>query len=247
MTEPRTSPLIENKNQGTDDYKDLKEELEKSITKKDLSKQSEKNTYGDDLGMGIESGEKSWHMMVQKANSDNHIPVMDQSINLKLKKEDSNRSNKKKEIQLTVDHGSPDSHFEQKRPSQIKTNKNEGKGDNMKKNSVDSSQSVEKKSLFSGSANTKNMNKRTQSYNRTSVASTSQYLGIGSPSRISIDQKKIKFYPELAKFSKSDELLFKFLSKDYGDPFKGQSIDPDVMDYQSPDFGFNNYMIFDDK
>ena len=64
MTEPRTSPLIENKNQGTDDYKDLKEELEKSITKKDLSKQSEKNTYGDDLGMGIESGEKSWHMMV---------------------------------------------------------------------------------------------------------------------------------------------------------------------------------------
>lgn len=48
----------------------------------------------------------------------------------------------------------------------------------------------------------------------------------------------------MAKVSKEDALLFQFLQKDYGDPFKGEKIDPDNMDYQSPDFGFNNYMIF---
>ena len=51
----------------------------------------------------------------------------------------------------------------------------------------------------------------------------------------------------MAKVSKSDELLFKFLQKDFGDPFMGEPIDPDQMDYSCPDFGFDNYMIFDDK
>ena len=47
--------------------------------------------------------------------------------------------------------------------------------------------------------------------------------------------------------SKRDKLLYKFLGKDYGDPFKDKDIDPDDMNYQSPDFGFDDHMVFEEE
>lgn len=34
---------------------------------------------------------------------------------------------------------------------------------------------------------------------------------------------------------------------DQGDPFKGRKIDPDLMKFKNPDFGFNNHLIFEDS
>jgi len=39
--------------------------------------------------------------------------------------------------------------------------------------------------------------------------------------------------------------LFKFLQQDFGDPFKGEVIEPDNVEFSAPDFGFNNDLIFD--
>ena len=44
--------------------------------------------------------------------------------------------------------------------------------------------------------------------------------GVYSPSKETTGQKKVKFYPDMAKISKENEILFKFLQEDYGDPFK---------------------------
>ena len=52
-------------------------------------------------------------------------------------------------------------------------------------------------------------------------------------------------YPEMAKVSKQDELLYAFLKKDYGCPFEGNNTDPDQVGFKSPDFGFDNYLVFD--
>ena len=35
--------------------------------------------------------------------------------------------------------------------------------------------------------------------------------------------------------------------KDFGDPFDGKNIDPDAMNFNCPDFGFDNFLIFDEK
>ena len=40
-------------------------------------------------------------------------------------------------------------------------------------------------------------------------------------------------------------MLYNFLRQDFGDPFGDAKIDPEVLDYQNPDFGFNNYLIFE--
>ena len=72
--------------------------------------------------------------------------------------------------------------------------------------------------------------------------------GIGllnSVPKRSMIQKKCIYYPEMAKVSKQDALLFEFLKKDFGSPFLGQNTDPDQVDNMHPDFGFNNYLIFD--
>lgn len=69
----------------------------------------------------------------------------------------------------------------------------------------------------------------------------------GSPNKKNIHQKKVIFYPDMAKVSKEDAMLFQFLQKDYGDPFDGEEIDPDTVEYQSPDFGFDNYLNFEEK
>ena len=37
------------------------------------------------------------------------------------------------------------------------------------------------------------------------------------------------------------------MCQDFGDPFDGKPIDPDKMEFQSPDFGFNNHLIFEDN
>ena len=71
--------------------------------------------------------------------------------------------------------------------------------------------------------------------------------GAYAPTRNNLTQKKIKFYPEMAKISKKDEKLFNFLVKDFGDPFDGKNIDPDAMNFNCPDFGFDNFLIFDEK
>jgi len=57
--------------------------------------------------------------------------------------------------------------------------------------------------------------------------------------------KKVIFYPEMGKVSREDAFLFAFLKKDYGCPFEGKNIDPDQVKYQSPDFGFDNHLVFD--
>ena len=44
-----------------------------------------------------------------------------------------------------------------------------------------------------------------------------------------------------------NEELFNFLQKDYGDPFKGKAIDPDMVEFNSPDFGFDNELMFEEK
>lgn len=49
----------------------------------------------------------------------------------------------------------------------------------------------------------------------------------------------------MAKVSKEDAILFQFLQKDYGDPFPHRGINPDDVEYQSPDFGFDNYLVFE--
>lgn len=71
-------------------------------------------------------------------------------------------------------------------------------------------------------------------------------MGGYSPTRNSLVKKKVTFYPEMGQVSKNDKFLFNFLMKDYGDPFNGQKIDPDQMDFNSPDFGFDNFLIFDE-
>lgn len=55
------------------------------------------------------------------------------------------------------------------------------------------------------------------------------------------------FFPDLFAVRKQDKLLYKFLMKDYGDPFQNQAIDPDDIEFQSPDFGFDNYLVFEDE
>ena len=43
-----------------------------------------------------------------------------------------------------------------------------------------------------------------------------------------------------------DKLLYEFLQKDYGDPFKHNK-DPNEYKYKSPDFGFDNDMTFEEN
>ena len=62
-----------------------------------------------------------------------------------------------------------------------------------------------------------------------------------------IHQKKVMFYPDIARMKQHDKNLYDFLKKDFGDPFGGKMIDPDDVDFQSPDFGFNNDLIFEDN
>ena len=50
----------------------------------------------------------------------------------------------------------------------------------------------------------------------------------------------------MAKVSQEDRLLFAFMKRDYGCPFEGKQMDPDEMKFQSPDFGFDNYLMFDE-
>lgn len=58
--------------------------------------------------------------------------------------------------------------------------------------------------------------------------------------------KRVKFYPDMAKVSQEDALLFAFMKKDHGCPFKGKNIDVDKMDFACPDFGFDNFLTFDE-
>ena len=46
---------------------------------------------------------------------------------------------------------------------------------------------------------------------------------------------------------KEDEVLFEFNKRDFGDPFRGEGVDPENTKYKSPDFGFNNFIKFDDQ
>ena len=110
--------------------------------------------------------------------------------------------------------------------------------------------SSNKKSV-AGSINTNvraSTKKVTMSHHRQSMASASDahYFGI-SPTKKTCAQKKVKFYPDMAIIAKQDRLLYKFIQKDYGDPFLGKAIDPDDVEFNAPDFGFNNYLVFDEK
>ena len=80
--------------------------------------------------------------------------------------------------------------------------------------------------------------------NNSSIASN--HFGLSPSPEITLMDKKMKFYPDMAKFSKLDEQLFAFLKKDQGCPFKGKKINPDQMDYPSPDFGFDNFLTFEE-
>ena len=68
-----------------------------------------------------------------------------------------------------------------------------------------------------------------------------------SPGRTSLQNKKVMFYPDYADVVKESKMLYNFLLQDYGDPFGDAKIDPDEVEYQNPDFGFNNYLIFESE
>ena len=63
---------------------------------------------------------------------------------------------------------------------------------------------------------------------------------------LNISQKKAILYPDILKLLTKDEVLFEFNKCDFGDPFKGKGVDPENTNYKSPDFGFNNFIKFDD-
>ena len=64
---------------------------------------------------------------------------------------------------------------------------------------------------------------------------------------MSISQKKVVFYPDIQDLHNEDEdLFYGFVQRDFGDPFKGENIDPEKVIYKCPDFGFNNLLNFND-
>ena len=63
---------------------------------------------------------------------------------------------------------------------------------------------------------------------------------------MTIQQKKSVLYPDILKLMNKDEVLFEFNKRDFGDPFQGKGVDPENTDYKSPDFGFNNFIKFED-
>lgn len=68
--------------------------------------------------------------------------------------------------------------------------------------------------------------------------------GILKRKKKTTNEKKVIFFPDLAELCKKDLVLGKFLAQDSADPFKGQPIDPDNIEYQCPDFGFENHLNF---
>lgn len=192
--------------------------------------------------------------MVQKGNLDNHIAISEQPMLKQIKDSDESSedgdyldlTNKEEREDSKDDKNSKkeshNSSLNKLRPSSIEVHPVSPKlslQDNQINKSIDSSVSKTHKSVVTGSANTKermgSVNNRAgggaNSLPRTSAAGSTSWFGIPSPSKISINKKKVKFYPEMARVSKEDALLFQFLQKDYGDPFKGEVIDPDNMDY----------------
>ena len=58
-------------------------------------------------------------------------------------------------------------------------------------------------------------------------------------------EKKLILFPDLAAKKREDEYLAEFLAKADGDPFANQTqIEPEEMEYNFPDFGFNNELTF---
>ena len=75
-------------------------------------------------------------------------------------------------------------------------------------------------------------------------------FGSGSVSfllnRMTVPQKKAVFFKDIADLQRDDEMIYGFMQRDFGDPFKGQSINPENTEYKNPDFGFNNHLNFED-
>ena len=59
-----------------------------------------------------------------------------------------------------------------------------------------------------------------------------------------LSQKLIKLYPDISAKNKIDEVLGRFVAQRFRDPFKGAEIQPDMIDYNYPDFGFDNTLQF---
>ena len=56
-------------------------------------------------------------------------------------------------------------------------------------------------------------------------------------------EKKLILFPDLAAKKREDSYLAEFLAKAEGDPFAEQ-MEPEEMEYNFPDFGFNNELTF---
>lgn len=58
------------------------------------------------------------------------------------------------------------------------------------------------------------------------------------------------FYPDLSIMKRNNSIFnqhYEFQCKDFGDPFDGKPIDPDIIQFKNPDFGFNNPLIFEEE
>ena len=51
-------------------------------------------------------------------------------------------------------------------------------------------------------------------------------------------------YPDIYERNKLDRVLGKFIATKSRDPFKGEEIQPEMMEFSFPDFGFDNELLF---
>ena len=75
-----------------------------------------------------------------------------------------------------------------------------------------------------------------------------QVVGNGAPRKKATFEKKMILFPDLAAKKREDEYLAEFLARAEGDPFANMTqIEPEEMEYNFPDFGFDNELTFVDS
>ena len=62
--------------------------------------------------------------------------------------------------------------------------------------------------------------------------------------KLTIEEKLVILYPDISDKTKLDKVLGKFVATVARDPFQGKEIQPDFMEFNYPDFGFDNELQF---
>ena len=62
--------------------------------------------------------------------------------------------------------------------------------------------------------------------------------------KLTTEEKIVILYPDIASKNKQDRVLGKFISAHSRDPFQGKEIQPDLLEFNFPDFGFENELCF---